>query len=165
MQTFKLLSGLAILNLLSVGIIANFTKPFQAQAVNGISIIAQTAKPTPTPIIVIKKVVTKVYRTAKPASAQKSGTNQNTTTNQTVTNIPSTNAPTNSQPVPQAPTQVPAPQVAQCVVIIDGVNYDVTNFRFSHSGGNIFNCGTDMSSTFWSRHNAGILNQMQKYRI
>ena len=157
MKTFKLSSGLALLNLLSVGIIANFTKPNYVGAVNGISTMIQIPKPTPTPIIVIKKVITKIYRTENPVLAQTVTTNQNTQTNQTVTNTPQTTQ--------QAPTPVPAPQIAQCIITIDGSSYDVTNFRTSHSGGNIFNCGTDMSSTFWSRHGASILSRMQQYKI
>lgn len=61
-------------------------------------------------------------------------------------------------------TQPPA-QNNRCIVIIDGVSYDLTNFVNIHSGGNIFNCGTDMSQTFWSQHSQKQLNQLQQYRI
>ena len=40
-----------------------------------------------------------------------------------------------------------------CVVTVDSVKYDVTTFRNLHSGGDIFNCGTDMTSIFYQQHN------------
>lgn len=151
----KYLSGLAILNLLAVSIISNFSTPNKATML----LATQTPLPTPTPIVVVKKVITKVYRTAKPVPGQNIA-NQVTapaTTNNTTTNIANT--------APPAPVVAPPPQVAGCVVVIDGASYDVTNFRFSHSGGDIFSCGSDMSASFWNRHNASILAKMQKYRI
>ncbi len=61
------------------------------------------------------------------------------------------------------PTPVPTP--SGCIVTIDSVKYDVTRLRSTHSGGDIFSCGTDMSQTFWSRHNNRILQRMQQYKI
>ena len=162
MRILKFLSAIAILNLAAVGIISNYSKITPAVAV---SQFTQTSKPSPTPIIIVKKVVTKVFRTMAPQSAQIAAVNANVTNN-TVNNnnnnpLP-TNAPTQSAP---SPTPAPPPQNTQCIITIDGGSYNVTNFRLMHSGGNIFSCGTDMSQTFWSRHNAAILSQMQQYRI
>jgi len=71
--------------------------------------------------------------------------------------------------VPQA-AATPAPDAAptadpRCIITIDGVSYDVSQFRSMHSGGNVFTCGADMSATFWSRHGAGTLNAMARYRL
>lgn len=64
-------------------------------------------------------------------------------------------------------TSQPAPQPAsnRCIIVIDGNQYDVSEFRTIHSGGNIFECGTDMSAIFWGQHNQGYLDTMAKYRI
>jgi len=70
--------------------------------------------------------------------------------------------------IQKSPTTIPTATPAQdnrCLVTVDGVKYDVTSFRQTHSGGNIFNCGSDMSQTFWGQHGAKILSQMAKYKI
>lgn len=67
--------------------------------------------------------------------------------------------------------QSPKPMVTEkantgnCVVTIDGQKYDVFEFKKIHSGGDIFKCGTDSSSEFWSRHGQKELSKMQRYRI
>jgi len=66
---------------------------------------------------------------------------------------------------PVAPTQTPTPKPQGCLVQIDGVKYEITSLLRSHSGGNIFTCGTDMSAIFWGRHNQKILRMMEKYKI
>lgn len=53
----------------------------------------------------------------------------------------------------------------RCIIVIDGVSYDVTEFREIHSGGNIFNCGTDVSGLFHGRHPESYLEIMAKYKI
>lgn len=69
-------------------------------------------------------------------------------------------------PVPTvAATPVPTAKPSGCIVSIDGVSYDVTRLKVTHSGGDIFNCGTDMSSIFWREHNNRILQRMQQYKI
>ncbi|MEI7579407.1 MAG: cytochrome b5 domain-containing protein [bacterium] len=53
-----------------------------------------------------------------------------------------------------------------CIVTIQGVKYDVTSLRNTHSGGNVFTCNTDMTQTFFSQHNQRFLeNSMKKYKI
>lgn len=61
-----------------------------------------------------------------------------------------------------APTQIVD---NRCLIMIDGVKYNVTVFRQMHSGGDIFSCGTDMSGVFWSRHGQSMLNRLQQYRV
>jgi len=53
----------------------------------------------------------------------------------------------------------------RCIVTVDGVKYDVTQFRNQHSGGDIFQCGTDMSAIFHGQHSNSYLQKMQQYRI
>lgn len=85
------------------------------------------------------------------------------------TSTPRTQPRGTSQPVAN-PTLIPTPTFApppsnRCIVTIDGVRYDLTDFRFIHSGGDIFNCGTDMSAIFWGQHGQSMLNRLQRYRI
>lgn len=58
-----------------------------------------------------------------------------------------------------------SPKQAGCVVQIDGFSYEITSLRQTHSGGDVFKCGTDMSALFWKKHDQGILQIMQKYKI
>lgn len=68
------------------------------------------------------------------------------------------------------PTAAPAMAVEptadpRCIIAINGVQYNVTEFRNIHSGGNIFTCGTDMTATFFGQHNDATLQRMQQYKI
>lgn len=98
----------------------------------------EPVKPYPTPIIKINKIIKKVQLNTD------SRPNNNSTVN---TNIP---------------TVINTPS---CIVTIDGMRYDIIQFRQIHSGGDIFSCGANMSADFWSRHSQRQLNQMQRYRI
>lgn len=65
-------------------------------------------------------------------------------------------------------SSTPVPTVAnanRCVITIDNQQYDVTNFRDQHSGGDVFDCGTDMSSVFHGKHGAKELRYMARYKI
>lgn len=84
------------------------------------------------------------------------------------TTKPSTPSPTKASTPSStpAPTVAPAtPKPAGCIIQIDGVKYNITSLVKTHSGGNVFTCGTDMSAIFWGKHNAKILQIMQQYRI
>lgn len=77
---------------------------------------------------------------------------------------PSTVVPTPSTPpIPTTPTK-PTPD-NRCLIQIYGVVYNVTEFRHIHSGGDIFQCGTDMTAVFRQQHSDSYLQQIQKYRI
>lgn len=68
-------------------------------------------------------------------------------------------------PVEQQVTQVEAaPQNHSCIITLFGSRYDVTQLRNTHSGGDIFVCGTDQSSLFQGAH-AGELFRMEPYKI
>ena len=62
-----------------------------------------------------------------------------------------------------SPTEDSVP--SRCIIIIDEMKYDVTEFRSSHSGGDVFVCETDMTAIFYGRHPKDYLNKMTKYRI
>lgn len=53
----------------------------------------------------------------------------------------------------------------KCIIVIDGGQYDVSVFRNLHLGGDVFACGTDMSTIFHQQHSDRFLNQMQGYKI
>jgi hypothetical protein len=63
------------------------------------------------------------------------------------------------------PDAQPTLQDSRCIITVNGNRYDVTNFRDQHSGGNVFVCGTDMTSIFFSQHGSGTLQKMAPYLI
>lgn len=63
------------------------------------------------------------------------------------------------------PTSTPKPTEAnRCIVTVQGKRYDVTSLRKTHSGGNIFTCGKDMTTTFTAQHGTNI-NMLKQYLI
>jgi hypothetical protein len=58
------------------------------------------------------------------------------------------------------PTGMPA----TCIITIDGQRYDVQTIRNTHTGGDVFQCGTDMSAVFHEKH-GDRLQMIQKYLI
>ena len=78
---------------------------------------------------------------------------------------PVANTPTPTPVVTPTPTPTPTPKPQGCLVQIDGVKYEITSLLRSHSGGNIFTCGTDMSGIFWDRHKLRSLQRRQKYKV
>jgi len=90
---------------------------------------------------------------------------------QTASTPPRPTAPTPILTTPTtAPTPTPTPlptptPISGCIVRIDGVSYNVEQLRMTHSGGDIFECGSDMSAIFWREHNNKILQKMQRYKI
>jgi predicted heme/steroid binding protein len=53
---------------------------------------------------------------------------------------------------------------ATCIITIDGQKYDVESLRSTHTGGDIFQCGTDMSAAFHRKHDDN-LQMIQKYLV
>jgi len=73
---------------------------------------------------------------------------------------------TSASPTVIPTSLTPSPQVAGCIVTINAQLYDVTSLKKTHSGGDIFKCGTDMSSIFFNQHDQSLLDrQMVKYKI
>ncbi len=44
----------------------------------------------------------------------------------------------------------------RCLVTLFGKQYDVTSLRGTHGGGDIFNCGADMSTIYQNKHGSGL---------
>ncbi len=55
--------------------------------------------------------------------------------------------------------------LSDCIITIEGVQYNVAEFRKKHPGGDIFKCGEDMTRAFKSQHGAKQLAEIQKYRV
>lgn len=72
-----------------------------------------------------------------------------------------------NSPVEQnAPEPATSPvDLSKCIIRIDSQQYNVTELRETHSGGDVFKCGTDMTSAFYSRHDASYLLMMEQYKI
>ncbi|PJB22499.1 hypothetical protein CO112_04130 [Candidatus Dojkabacteria bacterium CG_4_9_14_3_um_filter_150_Dojkabacteria_WS6_41_13] len=66
---------------------------------------------------------------------------------------------------PPAPKPKPKPKpVATCIITVHGLRYNVQSLKTTHSGGNIFRCGTDMTAVFSSQHGSNYA-LIAKYRI
>jgi cytochrome b involved in lipid metabolism len=73
--------------------------------------------------------------------------------------------PTPSKQPAKSPTKTPAkPVKVTCIITVNGKRYDVQSLRKTHSGGNIFLCGTDMTKTFNQQHGTNY-TLIAKYRI
>lgn len=92
----------------------------------------------------------------------------NTNSNDTVSPVEAgqTTKPV-TKPIKSTATKAePTPPKPSCIVTISGKKYDVINLRKTHSGGDVFTCNTDMTSTFFSMHGQSLLNnQMSKYLV
>lgn len=153
MKTLSLVILVSLVNALSLAALVVTVDAWKRQQP-----IVEIAQPVPAPS------VTSIIPTGVIARA-KAAANTSTRTD---------GAQPSSQPKEVLPTDPPAvlptdppPPVAdtRCIVTIDGGQYDVTDFQSMHKGGDIFACGTDVTSIFYSQHDAGILQKMQKYRI
>lgn len=51
-----------------------------------------------------------------------------------------------------------------CIITLSGQQYDVTNLRSTHSGGDVFKCGTDITTAYNNKHGTN-LSRMQKYLV
>lgn len=83
--------------------------------------------------------------------------------------IPTTK-PSTKTPASAALTNSPVATAQQatnpnaCIVTLFGKQYDVTTLRSTHSGGNIFSCGTDMTTVYQNRHGTD-MSRMQQYLV
>lgn len=71
---------------------------------------------------------------------------------------------TASTPTPN-PTLTTDPLAGKCLIYINGTRFNVSEFKVIHGGGDIFQCGTDMTEVFKGQHPDSYLSQMEKYRI
>jgi len=65
-----------------------------------------------------------------------------------------------SAPIAAVPTTVATN--GGCIISLFGVQYDITSLLTTHSGGNVFKCGTDMTALYSSKHGTSVA-RMQKY--
>lgn len=94
--------------------------------------------------------------------------NQNTTPevqNNPVSNdLIANNFPTATPIVPtqQNNTQSQTETTSGCIIKVFEKNYDITSFRNTHPGGDVFICGTDMSATYTKAHGTNVAS-LAKY--
>ncbi|MFA6007835.1 MAG: cytochrome b5 domain-containing protein [Candidatus Shapirobacteria bacterium] len=71
----------------------------------------------------------------------------------------------NNSPVTPSISQNSVTAATACIITINNQKYDVTQFKNQHSGGDIFVCGSDMTTIFNSKHSQRELNMMQQYLV
>jgi hypothetical protein len=54
--------------------------------------------------------------------------------------------------------------ITTCIITVDGLKYDVQQLRSTHTGGDVFKCGTDMSSVFHGKHGESV-KRIEKYLV
>ncbi len=85
-------------------------------------------------------------------------------TTQTPTPTPTPKAATTPTPTPTAtPTPTPTPS-NKCIITLFGLQYDVTTLMNTHSGGNVFVCGTDMTAVYQGQHGTNV-SRMAAYLV
>jgi len=94
--------------------------------------------------------------------------NNSVLTPTSIENVPSVSLPVTVKPtnniikksvniIPTSnPTSNPIINSNSCIVTIFGKQYDVTTLRSTHSGGDVFTCGTDMTAIYQGRHGTGV---------
>jgi len=132
-------------------------------------------------------VVGSIWFFSQNAESNKASTNQNTESKElakqpeTSQKTPETSpvvadpaptansAPTSAPTITPDPTPAPAPTPApvnSCIITISGKKYGISELIKTHSGGNVFKCGQDNTSIFFSKHNQAWLDsRMAKYKI
>ena len=174
MKLIRLLVTMALVNAVGVVVLVGFG--FHNPPVPTASENRQTAPYAPgleltgfpSPVVSAVPVVSAPTSARSTSSAPASPRVSTTVSPSAAASVVPTPTPAVPSPTPTptlTPTPTPTPQSNRCIVQIDGVSYDVTTLRVTHSGGDIFVCGTDMSRTFWSQHNSRILQKMQQYKI
>jgi hypothetical protein len=104
-------------------------------------------------IVVIVLIIGGVFFTLN--NSNNNSTSNNSTTGGSITSTTPTPTP--------APTPAPA-ATATCIITIDGLQYDVEPLRKRHPGGDIYNCGTDMSDIFHGQHGNDI-GRLAPYKV
>lgn len=70
----------------------------------------------------------------------------------------------NTETLPTKNTDPVAGANDRCIITIQGGNYDVTEFKSQHTGGDIFKCGEDMTKSFSGKHK-GYLPMIEKFKV
>ncbi len=53
---------------------------------------------------------------------------------------------------------------SRCLITVSGDSYDVTQLRNTHTGGDMFNCGTDMTTEFVEEHGSRY-SMIEPYKV
>ena len=104
---------------------------------------------------------------SNPSSVQNLGSQvQNSTvTNANLSSTTTQNSGTQSATQQSASSQA-STNTNACIITISGQKYDVTQLQTTHSGGNVFECGKDNTSIFFSQHNQRWLDtRMPQYKV
>jgi len=65
---------------------------------------------------------------------------------------------------PSPASTVTGASSVQCAITLFGKQYNVDSLRNTHSGGDVFNCGTDMTAIYQAQHGTDV-TRMQPYLI
>ena len=89
--------------------------------------------------------------------------------------ILTTPTPTKSKSATPSPTVIPKATVTaavaksavvdttnRCIITLFGKTYDISNLRSTHSGGDVFTCGADMTSKYQGKHGSSV-SMMSRY--
>lgn len=102
--------------------------------------------------------------TPNSASTQNSEGTANTPSAPTTPTTQNTPSNSNTSTTPSTPAKVSNSN--NCIITISGQKYDVTELLTTHSGGNIFKCGQDNTSIFFSQHNQRWLDsRVARYKV
>lgn len=83
-----------------------------------------------------------------------------------ISNNNSVKTQTRTQTSTPTTTPITTTSSSDCIIQINSNKYNITALRKTHSGGDIFQCGTDMTQVYYSMHNDNLLRtQMSQYLI
>lgn len=96
---------------------------------------------------------------------QQSSDNRLTSTDDQRAEVTVSPSPSASPTPSVSPSPSPSPTPSNhCIITLFGKQYDVTTLLSTHSGGNVFTCGTDMTMVYQSQHGTD-LTRMQPYLV
>jgi len=148
MKYIKPLFLLALFNYLTIGAVVLALK--------------QSPPPLPLPMVTPSPIPT---TTPSPPPLKKTTLKSNPDPFSVVFNSAPSPTTSQNQSAPTSPPAAAPTTDSRCLISVDGQRYDVTSFRNTHSGGNIFQCGADMSATFHNQHPLSFLDKLARYRI
>lgn len=167
MKLLKTYITIAVINVIGVAGVVNYgsvLRNFVSPGVPGQAgvMITPIVGVVPSPVVTPKPPKKRVIRVTRTPSSSGAGVADSPTSQ---VSEPQPGGGSSALPAAANPTSAPAPvQDNRCLIGIDGAQYDVSAYRSMHPGGDIFQCGADMSRVFWAQHGANTLNKMAKYR-
>jgi cytochrome b involved in lipid metabolism len=98
-----------------------------------------------------------------PQTSETQGVENNTSSDSTEVSQDTVSATSPSATV--AVAQLTAVPDNRCLITISGKKYNVTDYRNKHPGGDIFTCGSDMTTAFNNQHGSSTLKKMTQYLV